>query len=143
MEPIESPDTSRCFLGIDGGGSKTVAVIVDADGNLLGQARAGSANHHAVGLTSAVANIHRAGRDAAERAGCSLPVSAGWIGTAGLDSSSDYDLLVSHLYPLAARIRLTNDAELVLSVLDHAVGVALIAGTGAIAFGRDHTGNWK
>jgi N-acetylglucosamine kinase-like BadF-type ATPase len=143
MELIESPATPKCFLGIDGGGSKTVAVIVDADGNQLGHAQSGSANHHAVGLTTALANLRQASRDAAEQASCSLPVAAGWIGTAGMDNSSDYDLLVSHLYPLAASIRLTNDAELVLSVLDHAVGVALIAGTGAIAIGRDHTGNWK
>src|SRR5215469_3697846 len=143
MERIESRATPGFFLGIDGGGSKTVAVIVDADGNQLGTAQAGSANHHTVGLTTALANLHQATRDAAQRAGCSLPVDAGWIGTAGMDNSSDYDLLISHLYPLAGSIRLTNDAELVLSVLDHAVGVALIAGTGAIAVGRDHSGNCK
>ena len=144
MEAIESPAMPPIFfLGIDGGGSKTVAVIVDADGNRRGQAQAGSANHHAVSLPTAVANLHQATAGAAQIAGCSLPVAAGWIGTAGMDNSSDYDLLMPHLHPLAASIRLTNDAELVLSVLDHAVGVALIAGTGAIAVGRDHSGRWK
>lgn len=132
---------ARLTLGIDGGGSKTQAVIVDALGHTLGRGQAGSANQHAVGLQQAEANIIQASLHAAESAGRSLPLDAAWIGLAGLDNPSDHARWLSRLYSLAGIIRLSNDAELVLSALDNAVGVALIAGTGAIALGRDSSGN--
>ena len=47
---------------------------------------------------------------------------------------------MSHLLHLATTLRLTNDAELLLGALPDAMGVALIAGTGAIALGRDARG---
>jgi N-acetylglucosamine kinase-like BadF-type ATPase len=93
-----------------------------------------------VGLPKAEANIFQAALGAAESAGHSLPLDAAWIGLAGLDNPSDHERWLSRLHSLAGIIRLSNDAELVLSALDDAVGVALIAGTGAIALGRDSTG---
>jgi glucosamine kinase len=131
---------TRLSLGIDGGGSKTQAVIVDAAGHTRGNGQAGSANQHAVGLQMAEANIFLATLSAAESAGCSLPLDSAWIGLAGLDNSADHERWLSRLHPLASIIRLSNDAELVLSAFGDAVGVALIAGTGAIALGRDSTG---
>jgi glucosamine kinase len=128
------------FLGIDGGGSKTLAVIVDAQGQERGRALAGSANYAAVGVEQAVANLHAAAEEAAQRAGYPLPVKAAWLGLAGVDRPGDQDLLLPRLVPLAEIIRLTNDAELLLSALDDAVGVALVAGTGSIALGRDARG---
>ncbi len=130
----------QLFLGIDGGGSKTYAVIVDAQGNERGRGLAGSANYSAIGLQPALANLRRASEAAARQAACALPCAAAWIGLAGIDSATDQEALLPYLAPLACTLRLTNDAELVLSALDHAVGVALIAGTGAIALGRDRYG---
>jgi glucosamine kinase len=138
-EPASRED--RFVLGIDGGGSNTRAVVVDAQGSSRGNGQAGSSNQHAVGLRQAEANIFQAAIRAAEGAGSSLPLHAAWIGLAGLDYPSDHERWLSRLTPLAGIIRLSNDAELVLSALDAAVGVALIAGTGAIALGRDQTGN--
>ncbi|HLW03365.1 MAG TPA: BadF/BadG/BcrA/BcrD ATPase family protein [Ktedonobacterales bacterium] len=129
-----------CFLGIDGGGSKTLAVVVDADGQERGRALAGSANYAAVGVEQAMANLHAAAEQAAQAAGCHLPVKAAWLGLAGVDRPADHALLLPHVQPLAETIRLTNDAELLLSALDAAVGVALVAGTGSIALGRDARG---
>ncbi len=129
-----------CFLGIDGGGSKTLAVIVDAEGRERGRALAGSANYAAVGLEQAVANLHAAAEQAAQAAGCRLPVKAAWLGLAGVDRPADQALLLPRLQTLADSMRLTNDAELLLSALDDAVGVAIVAGTGSIALGRNARG---
>jgi len=57
-----------------------------------------------------------------------------------MDSAYDHDRLFPHLSSLAQTVLLTNDAELVLGALDKRVGVALIAGTGAIALGRNMQG---
>lgn len=127
-------------LGIDGGGSKTRAVVVDAQGNERGRGLTGSANYHTVGLELAVLHIRQAAEEAAQEARCSLPVEAAWLGLAGIDRPPDSALLVPQLHFLARSLRLTNDAELVLSALEEKPGVALIAGTGSIALGQDSRG---
>lgn len=127
-------------LGVDGGGSKTLAVVVDAQGVERGRAVAGSSNYAAVGLNVAVGNIYAAAEGAAQAASTSLPVEAAWLGTAGVDSLRAHDLLLAHCRGVAGSVRVTNDAELVLGGLASMVGVALIAGTGSIALGRNAQG---
>ncbi|HLZ58324.1 MAG TPA: BadF/BadG/BcrA/BcrD ATPase family protein [Ktedonosporobacter sp.] len=122
-------------IGIDGGGSKTLAVVVDAHGREVGRGLAGSANYIAVGLTQAVRNIYAAAEEAARNADCHLPLDAAWLGLAGLDRPDDHRLLLPHMDTLAKVVCLVNDGELLLSGLDNAVGVALISGTGSIALG--------
>jgi glucosamine kinase len=131
---------SGLFLGVDGGGTKTLAVIVDADGNERGRGSAGSGNQAAVGLERAVSNIRAAVGEAATQAGATGPCAVAWVGLAGVDRPEDRAQLMPHLAPLAAHIHVTNDAELALSGLAGAVGVALIAGTGSIALGRNAAG---
>src|SRR5262249_20279577 len=97
-------------------------------------------NYIAVGIEQAFANLHAAAEQAATNAGCHLPVQAAWLGLAGVDRPSDQKLLLPRIQSLAATLRLTNDAELLLSAVDGAVGVALVAGTGSIALGRDKHG---
>jgi glucosamine kinase len=128
------------FAGIDGGGSKTLAVIVDAQGRERGRALAGSGSHTVVGLEQAASQLRVAVEKAAQVAGCSLPLCVAWFGVAGIDSLHDHDQLFPHLSSLAQAVLLTNDAELVLGALDNRVGVALIAGTGTIGLGRNGEG---
>src|SRR5579872_6349142 len=127
-------------VGVDGGGSKTLAVVVDGEGKERGRGVAGSSNHTGVGVEQAVQHIYRAIEMAAQQANCSLPLQSAWFGLAGVDSSDDFTLLLPYLQPLAQSVHLTNDAELVLGGLPGAVGIALIAGTGSIALGRDARG---
>jgi N-acetylglucosamine kinase-like BadF-type ATPase len=49
-------------------------------------------------------------------------------------------MLTPAVHSFAESVRITNDAELVLSALSHQVGVAVISGTGSIALGRDAQG---
>lgn len=138
---MDNEHSSHMFaVGVDGGGSKTLAVVVDEQGHERGRAVAGSSNHTGVGIEQAVRSIDSAVEEAARQAGCLLPLSSGWFGLAGIDRRDDYELLLPYLRPLARDIRLTNDAELVLSGLPGGVGIALIAGTGSIALGRDAWG---
>ncbi len=127
-------------IGIDGGGSKTRAVVVDAQGKECGRGLAGSANYNTAGLERAVEHIRGAVEEAVTMAGCSLPLKAAWLGLAGIDRPADRDVLLPNLRFVAESIRLTNDAELVLSALEERAGVALIAGTGSIALGQDGYG---
>lgn len=128
------------FLGVDGGATKTLAVIVDATGREVGRGVAGSGNQAAVGMKRAIESIRGAVTEAARQARTAPPFRAAWIGLAGIDRPGDRDRLLPHLGALAGAVRLTNDAELALTGLDGAVGVAVIAGTGSIVVGRDATG---
>jgi N-acetylglucosamine kinase-like BadF-type ATPase len=136
----EGSASSVFAVGVDGGGSKTLAVVVDVEGNERGRGVAGSSNHTGVGIEQAVQHIYSAVEDAARQAGCTLPLQSSWFGLAGVDRPGDYDLLLPYLLSLAQSVHLTNDAELVLSGLPDAVGIALIAGTGSIALGCDTRG---
>ncbi len=133
-------ETTPLFLGVDGGGSKTLAVIVDKTGCERGRGVAGSSNHEVVGVERAVAAIHEAVGMATTAAHADFPLTAAWLGLAGVDHPHDVDMLTPAVRSFAATVRMTNDAELVLSALPHQVGVAVISGTGSIALGRDANG---
>src|SRR5438477_365687 len=47
----EDPTSVRYFLGVDGGNSKTLAVVADETGRVLGVGRAGGSNHQGIGLS--------------------------------------------------------------------------------------------
>jgi N-acetylglucosamine kinase-like BadF-type ATPase len=129
-------------LGVDGGGSKTLAVLVDRDGRVRGEGEAGSSNHLVIGWPRAARNLLDAVSGALETAGEVLPVEMAWIGVAGLERQHDIATWARRLdgKHLAAVTYLGNDADLLLGGLADAVGVALIAGTGSNAIGRDGTG---
>ena len=131
---------SPLYLGLDGGGSKTLAVIVDAAGGECGRGVAGSSNHEVVGLEQAVTAILHAAERAALAAQTALPVTSAWLGLAGMDHLGDCERLAPRVSSLARAVRITNDAELALSALPRQVGVALISGTGSIALGRNAQG---
>ncbi|MBA2361972.1 MAG: hypothetical protein H0V86_00340 [Chloroflexia bacterium] len=128
------------YAGIDGGGTKTLAVVVDAAGHERGRHAAGSGNFAAVGVARAAENVRAAIEGAMAAAGNGTQPAAAWIGLAGVDRPEDVDLLLPQLSPLAGVVRISNDAELALTALDNALGVAVIAGTGSIALGRDASG---
>jgi N-acetylglucosamine kinase-like BadF-type ATPase len=125
--------------GIDGGGTRTVAVVVDRNGHERGRAIAGSSNYTVVGREQAAAQIRQAVEEATRRAG-ELPLAAAWIGLSGVDRPGARELLLPLLEPISGEIRLTNDAELIFGALKGQVGVVVIAGTGSIALGRDESG---
>src|SRR5450631_2208321 len=114
-------DADAYYVGIDGGGSKTLAVIVDAQGKERGRGQAGSSNYKAVGLELAVSNIYSAVKQASlelnEQTHPALHFRKAWLGLAGADRPDDYLLLMTQLASLAREVRITNDAELLLSAL--------------------------
>lgn len=133
--------TAGLALGVDGGGSKTLAVIVNEQGEEIGRGLAGGANYNDVGLEEAVKHIYAAVEQAARAAQCKFPLRKAWLGLAGIDRQADYDVLYPRVRELAAQVHLTNDGELLLAGLEKPVGVVLISGTGSIALGRDAAGH--
>ena len=129
------------FLGVDGGASKTLAVVVDTQGREVGRALSGSGNHTVVGAERAAANILTAAAEAARLAGARLPLDGAWLGLAGVHRAMGRATMLARLAGVAHELRLTNDAALALGALQGGHGVALIAGTGSFALGHDAAGN--
>jgi N-acetylglucosamine kinase-like BadF-type ATPase len=132
-------------LGVDGGGRKTHAAVVDLDGTLLGVGQAGGSNWEIVGLDAALAGIAEASDRALDSAGLGRGgVDAAVFGLAGLDWPADEEQMQEALNVLGfgGERRLVNDAFVALRAgCPQPWGVVVIAGTGTIAAGRDPAGN--
>jgi len=129
------------LLAIDGGGSKTAALVADAAGAVLGRGGAASSNYQSVGFGAATAALHAATLAALADAGYSAatPIAAACYGVAGVDHAADEQRFAAWLaeQPQVRRWTIVNDSELVLVAGTPAGwGVALIAGTGSNCYGR-------
>jgi N-acetylmuramic acid 6-phosphate etherase len=126
-------------IGVDGGGSSTVALLA-SDGDVLGRGEAGPSNLQSVGVTRALQAIEdavAAAFAAAKRH--RAKVRAVVLGLAGADRPQEQKLVTSwaERAGLATHVRVVNDAQLLLAAGTPAGwGIAVVAGTGSIAFGR-------
>ena len=134
----------RAVLGVDGGGSKTHALVADERGEVLGFASSGRSNWEDTGLEAAGAALAEAIGGAL--AAAQVPpgaLAASAFGLAGLDWDPDRPMLGALLDPLglAGPRRLENDSFIALRAgASRPFGVVVIAGTGHVAAGRDPAG---
>jgi N-acetylglucosamine kinase len=141
-----------CFLGIDGGGTRTAARLANGEGELLGCAESGPSNPLKVGLPAAQREILQAFRDCLRDAGFPLAaarasrppvVHAVCAGISGIDRRIVYRPLLAWMrgHIPARRHLLTSDAAIALAAaVRDAAGIIVIAGTGSIAYARDDQG---
>lgn len=132
--------TAPLFAGIDGGGTKTAIVVVDAKGVPVYRGQASSSNAAVVGHDEAAGTLHRLMLSAAAGSDAELPFTAAWFGLSGSDRPEDHRILRPRLEDTATEIMMTNDAELALGGLPDRIGVAIVAGTGSICFGQNDDG---
>lgn len=146
-------------IGIDGGGTKTVAVLLDAAGRVLGRGEGGPSNYQTAGAAAVDGALRvaiaaaAAGATANER-----PISVGGmcLGMAGVDRPADRAALEPVMYGLVTRppggIRwvsptatlLFNDAVVALvGGTGRKLGVVQVAGTGSIAYGMNERGEQR
>ncbi len=136
---------SPLLLGIDGGGTSTVARLADAEGRVLGRGAAGPSNIKAVGAEAARSALDRAITSAFADSGLAVgPVASTCLGLAGFDRPADRRWLDDWARPEAwagRSIRVVNDGELVVAAgTPEGWGVGVIAGTGSISVGRGPDG---
>lgn len=127
-------------LGVDGGGTSTVAWLAGIEGDILGRGTAGPSNAKAIGPNRARQAIGQAIARARTDAGLGEnPVEVACLGLAGFDRPDDRALLARWCEDdgWANRVVPANDGDLVLAAgTAEGFGIALIAGTGSIAVGR-------
>jgi len=130
----------RCILGVDGGGSGTRSVVIDASGRALSRGIGGPSNPLTAGFDEAAEAITAAVEAAAEEAGVET-FSAACLGIAGTDRPSGRDALMGMLEIPSGRVRIVTDAAAALAGATGAgPGVIVISGTGSIALGMNEGG---
>jgi N-acetylglucosamine kinase-like BadF-type ATPase len=142
------------LLAVDGGGTKTQAVVADLEGKILARGLAPSSTVHNVGfeqscqaLTTAIegALVNVLGPQARQegRVWRSARIAAACFGLAGIDSPED-EAEVSRWVreqAITPRFAVINDSELILAAgTPEGWGVALVGGTGSVCLGRTREG---
>lgn len=124
------------MLGIDAGGSKTVAWLADQEGRVLGEGRGSGANLHSAGELATEKALYEVIHGALGDRPAMPEVVA--VGMAGMDRPDDEAVVRGILRRLGCRgqIVAVNDAHIALVAgADEAPGLVIIAGTGSIAYG--------
>lgn len=133
-----------CVVGVDGGGSKTIARVTALDGTTLGEGTATGSNWESAGVDGAVAAIDSAVRTALTVAGRSAAdVCSAAFGLAGVDWPSDRQLLDDALAALglAGRRWVDNDVAIALRAgCTAGWGIVSNVGTGTVTAGRNRAG---
>jgi len=127
------------FIGIDGGGTTTVAVLVDEGGNVRARVEGGAGRID----IRAPLDAARVLTDLAERVTEGRPATALCCGLAGAGREPERTIVEDALRAagVAAVTTVVTDAEAALcDAFGTGPGILLIAGTGSIAWGRAEDG---
>ena len=132
---------ARHVLGIDAGGTKTRALLADASGQVIAGSRGGGANLRTHGELQVEKVLHAVVEQAEAEAGVRAAAIA--LGIAGADRPEDHAVLREILRRIGFkdRVVVTNDARIAfVAGSERRVGLAVICGTGSIAWGRNEAG---
>jgi len=138
-ERVDGSPRTDLVIGIDGGGTQTLALLALRDtGEVIGRGKAGASNIQAVGVAAGLRALDESIDRAFSSAGIPrAKVASICLGLAGVDRPGEPDVI--HGWAgrggIAEKVIATNDATLLLAVgTPEGWGLAVIAGTGSIAY---------
>ena len=146
-------NSNGLILGVDGGNTKTVAVVATTEGQILGAGRAGRSDiYNTPTEEDALQEIARAVEQALDAAGAEpADLAAGAFSMAGADWPEDIDLLRRGMtrFGFGRTVVIINDAIGALRAgTPDGLGVAITCGTGIAIGARNgdgrqwYSGNW-
>lgn len=132
------------LAGVDGGGSKTFAIVTDDHGTVMGSGMSGCGNHQIIGVKEAVANIRSALWGALAQAGISAEQLAFvQFGLAGADRRFDMERIYPEIYRQLSLPRwevVCDTMEGLRAGSPENIGVVLVCGSNTNAAGRNRLG---
>ena len=135
----------KYYIGIDGGGSKTIFAIAKEDGNILGTVKAGSAFYKQIGEDGVLELLQKGIKEVCDFAeGDNTGIASICFGMPAWGESPVNDKImedkIQALFP-EWNIHIVNDCEVgwAGSLLVQP-GINIVAGTGSIAFGKNESG---
>ncbi|HEY0079966.1 MAG TPA: BadF/BadG/BcrA/BcrD ATPase family protein [Pyrinomonadaceae bacterium] len=139
-QPLGSP---QLVIGVDGGGTKTRAIVVDERERVLGEGAAGPSNPLRVGVSTAVSAIREAIDRACAAAHTSrMEIVSAEIGLAGARRADLRERMREELLSLGiGALEVVSDADIALyGATEGKPGLVVIAGTGSICCGSNARG---
>ncbi|MBY7142845.1 hypothetical protein KFZ56_07185 [Virgibacillus sp. NKC19-3] len=145
------------LLAIDGGGTKTIAVITDSRGKVLSSGTSGSSNYQVSGKTETIKALKHVIKKAINLLnGTAFPhdteitFNVGVFALAGIDTRKDevnvqeiVKQVIGEIGIHIDRVIVENDAlSVLLGKTNRTPGAILISGTGSIAFAHDGKGHY-
>ncbi len=139
-------------IGVDGGGTSTVARLADLHGNIISVSKAGPSNLQTYGPEKCAETLTGAITDAISQAGVSIDtVQTVVYGTAGAGRKADQERLYNaiqnkwdEMSQKPGALYVVSDADIALEAAHGGEpGIIIIAGTGSIIYGRDVDGTIK
>jgi N-acetylglucosamine kinase-like BadF-type ATPase len=129
------------ILGVDGGGTKTVALLGDRDGNVLARGMSGPSNTNAVGFEAACSALESAINMArADHRGEIAALCFGLAGAGRKEDIEQFQIWAVHKFPKSV-VQVVSDAEMLLmEAAPSGPALVLVCGTGSIVYGRTVTG---
>ncbi|GAA2643216.1 hypothetical protein [Paractinoplanes durhamensis] len=137
---------TRAYLAVDAGNSKTVALVTDAEGTVLGRGRGGNGDMYgADSVAEALESVFGAVELALHRAGLTAgDLASAAFRIAGVDYPEDavfWDEQLRSRFPELGRLSVKNDAYASLRLLDGSgVAVSITVGTGPAVAARAKDG---
>jgi len=134
------------YLGVDGGGTKTICIAVNHEKKQIGKATSGSTNQNSVGAEVAQQNLFQCINECLKQANTTADhVISICLCMSGVDRPSDKAMIKNWLSTIlkpSTHIMIENDAvaALVSGTMGHLYGIVVICGTGMIAVGYDKDG---
>ena len=128
-------------LGIDAGGTKTVCLLADDQGQVIAESRRAGANLQAVGELEVEKVLHEVMEEAIGKR--AIVPAAICLGIAGVDRPDDSAVVdgIMRRIGYKARVIVVNDALVALEAgAPGQAGVVVVSGTGSISYGRDGRG---
>ena len=133
------------IIGIDGGGSKTSAILCTPDGSIVSEVQAGPSNLQILGLEKTADLVLDLIDQCCHSMGCTysqIGVVAGLAGAGRVDDRTQLKELIMKKAQALTRIEIDTAARIALEgALSGGPGIVLIAGTGSIALAKNRKGN--
>lgn len=129
------------ILGVDGGGTKTLALLADIEGHVLAKGVSGASNYNAVGFDVACEALASAINEARkEYPGDIVALCLGLAGAGREEDIERFQSWAKDEFPHAT-VKVVNDAEILLAAgSPTGAAIALVCGTGSIVYGRTASG---
>ena len=127
----------RYYLGIDGGGTKTVAIICDENGDLVSRYVGKSINYNSVGTDTARANLKDTVDGVLE--GKNITLSSAFIGMPALSSRAEDSFTKDFCEGIidCPKIAMDSDVYIGLEAMKtEGASAMVVSGTGSMAVGR-------
>ncbi len=141
--------TEKFIIGMDGGGTKTHAIIANVHGEILAEHVGGPSNFQIIGVEKAAKEIYGLIKECCLSVHCSVSqIHSVVLGLTGAGRSTDQERMAKGIKKFALskkarlpRVIVDSDARIALEgAFKGSPGIILIAGTGSIAFAKDGKG---